>query len=54
VKQLNKQDTELLKGLVEIGKDAAVGKICNRCGREFRKAIGRIRTCKKCVEGGAE
>lgn len=39
-----------LKLLVNIGQDALDGKICNQCGRKFRKTTGKIRLCSKCKE----
>jgi hypothetical protein len=37
-----------LEILIAIGKDAEIGKICLHCGREFKKAAGGPRVCKKC------
>lgn len=39
-----------LKQLIAIGNEAVSGKICNRCGRVFRKAIGKTRICRACAQ----
>lgn len=40
-----------IKILIEIGKEAEQGKICNQCGRNFKKSVGYKRLCTKCKKG---
>lgn len=42
--------TPNIKMLISIGNDASRGKICNHCGRNFKKETGKPRTCIKCTK----
>lgn len=42
-----------LELLVAIGVDASNGKICQHCGRGFKKSTGTPRSCSKCLKEGA-